>query len=192
MISVRIFPYRLTLSLFFCTFIYYNLFSQQSLDKVDSARILKPRSSARKAAIMSTCLPGLGQVQNKKYWKVPIIYTLLGGMGYFIYSNHVQYKDFQNAIVYRYDNIQGNETFNQYSVENLVTLKRSFRRFRDFSIFGAGAIYLLQIIDANVDAHLMNFDVENISFKVSPEYLIDVNGPNRNYLGINLTLSPKK
>ena len=137
-------------------------------------------------------LPGLGQCSNKKYWKVPFIYSLLGGFGYLIYTNHKDYIEFRDAIKYRYDDISGNETFLQFSVDNLVTLKRTYQRFRDYSILGAGLIYLLQIIDANVDAHLLNFDVENISMKIKPEITPFSNASNNNFIGLNLTLTPKK
>ena len=147
---------------------------------------------AKRATIFSACLPGLGQIQNKKYWKVPVIYSLMGSMGYLIYSNHIKYKDFQSAITYRYDEITGNETFTQYSVDNLVTLKRSFRRFRDFSILGASLIYFLQIIDANVDAHLLNFDVDNISFRIGPANFQEVLLSEKKIFGLSLTLCQKK
>ncbi|MFN6038960.1 MAG: DUF5683 domain-containing protein, partial [Bacteroidota bacterium] len=80
----------------------------------------------------------------------------------------------------------------QYSVDNLVTLKRSSRRLRDFSILGAGLIYLLQIIDANVDAHLMNFDVDNISIKLNPEIKPDLSSNRTKNLGLSINFSFKK
>jgi Family of unknown function (DUF5683) len=134
----------------------------------DSTKLKTEWSKPKKATVMSACLPGLGQVYNKKYWKLPVVYSLFTAAGYFIFNNQKKYLDFKNAIVYRYDNVQGNETYNLYSVDNLVTLKRTYRRYRDFSILGASLVYALQIVDANVDAHLLEFDVDNLSLSVFP------------------------
>ncbi|MFN5460330.1 MAG: DUF5683 domain-containing protein [Bacteroidota bacterium] len=179
--------------IFAISLLYSSFFSAQ--DKVAQKDSIKKEKStwspAKKTTFYSAVLPGLGQIHNKKYWKVPVIYALMGGAGYFIFRNHIQYKEFQNAIIYRYDDIQGNESYSQYSVDNLVTLKRSFRRFRDFSILGMGLIYVLQIVDANVDAHLMNFDVENISMSVQPEIFPSTNIKGRNTFGLSLTIKPK-
>jgi hypothetical protein len=142
-------------------------------------------SRAKKAAVMSACLPGLGQAYNKKYWKIPIVYGLLGTFGYFTYTNHNTYKAYSNALRNRYDSDTTNDTFLQYSEDNLVTLKRTARRYRDLSILGASLIYLIQIVDANVDGHLANFDVDNISFHVSP---MDMKAAGRVYNGVALTM----
>ena len=55
-----------------------------------------------KALIMSVCLPGLGQVYNKKYWKVPILYAVFAALGYFIVTNNQNYQDFKNAYLFEY------------------------------------------------------------------------------------------
>ena len=136
----------------------------------DSLKFSSVWSKPKKATLMSTFLPGLGQVYNKRYWKVPVIYSAFAAAGYFIFSNQKKYLDFKNAIVYRYDNVPGNETYSLYTVDNLVTLKRTYRRYRDFSILGASLIYALQIVDANVDAHLYEFDVDSISLSFRPEF----------------------
>jgi hypothetical protein len=182
---------KLLIVIFFFSLI-TNTFSQKIINPKDTVKVINSRwSQTKKATLYSTFLPGLGQISNKKYWKVPLIYSLLGGLGYLIYTNNNDYEEFRNAITYRYDGVSGNETYSQFSVDNLIVLKRTYQRYRDFSILGASLVYLLQIVDANVDAHLLNFDVENISMRISPE--ISPNNPygNNNYFGINLTLTPK-
>ncbi|MFN6037105.1 MAG: DUF5683 domain-containing protein, partial [Bacteroidota bacterium] len=85
--------------------IFFSIFYLSAQKKDTIAPQIKKKSEwspAKKATIYSACLPGLGQIHNKKYWKVPVIYSALGGMGYFIIRNHNQYKNFQNAIIYRY------------------------------------------------------------------------------------------
>jgi hypothetical protein len=134
----------------------------------DSLKVKKPWSRAKKAAVFSACLPGLGQAYNKKYLKIPVIYLVMGGLGYSIYANNAAYQDYHNELIFRGNNAGLVNDFPQYSTDNLVTQKRIFRRYRDLSIMGAALVYVLQIIDANVDGHLHNFDVDNISFNVSP------------------------
>jgi hypothetical protein len=155
---------------------------------LDSTKKSSGWSRAKKATVMSICLPGLGQAYNKKYWKVPVVYGLLGGMGYLIIQNNSKYQDYHNALIYRYDSDLNNDTFSQYTVENLITLKRSYRRYRDLSILGASLIYLLQVIDANVDGHLTEFDVDNISMKISPWQSTVCSAGKSNFYGLNFTL----
>ena len=138
--------------------------------------------------MLSVIFPGLGQAYNKKYWKLPIIYVALGGLGYSIVANNKQYYTYHNALLGRANGIGVNDPFPQYSNDNLVTLKRYYRRFRDLSILGAGLIYVLQIIDANVDGHLTNFDVDNISFNISPYNSFGKDLSKRNYNGLSLTM----
>ncbi|MBC7862673.1 MAG: hypothetical protein IAF38_06835 [Bacteroidia bacterium] len=146
-------------------------------------------SIAKKATVLSACFPGLGQIYNKKYWKVPVIYVVMGGLGYSILKNNTNYQRYRKALLYRAD---GDSTtvdeFNtKYTEDNLVTLKRSYRRYRDLSILGACLIYVIQIIDANVDGHLTNFDVDNISFHVSP-WNYNNTASNKKFTGLSLTM----
>ena len=168
-----------------------DFFIGDTIVKKDSSKIKTKNywSTAKKATIMSTCLPGLGQVYNKKYWKTPVIYAALGGLGYSIYSNHTNYAKWQEALVLRGDTNPNNNTYLQYSNDNLVTLKRYYRKFRDLSIMGAALVYVIQIIDANVDGHLQNFDVDDISFNISPYNSCGKDFTNRNYTGLSLALN---
>ncbi len=127
-------------------------------------------SDARKASIMSAVLPGLGQAYNKKYWKIPIVYAGLGGFGYMFLTNNKQYNLYRTNVRAYYDEDSTTiPSLKNYSGEQLQTQKLYYRKFRDFAVIGFGIIYLINIIDANVDAHLKSFDVsDDVSLHIDP------------------------
>lgn len=127
-------------------------------------------SSARKASLMSAVIPGLGQAYNKKYWKIPIIYAGLGGFGYMFLSNNKQYNLYRaNVIAYNDGDSTTVPKMPEYSSDQSQTLKLQYRKNRDFAVIGFGLIYLINIIDANVDAHLKTFDVsDDLSLHIDP------------------------
>lgn len=119
--------------------------------------------SPRKATIMSAVLPGAGQAYNRKYWKIPVVYAGFGVLGYLVKFNNDEYKVYKEAYKLRLD---GDETtvdaFTQvYADQDLATLKDYYRRNRDLSIIGMSLLYILNIIDASVDAHLFYFNVND-------------------------------
>jgi Family of unknown function (DUF5683) len=121
----------------------------------------------RRATVLSAILPGAGQVYNRKYWKVPIIYAVAGGFGYLFVTTNKQYKEYKQALISRYDDDTSTpELYPKFDDANLVSLKKKYKRRRDMCAVGIGAVYLLNIIDANVDAHLKKFD-EKINEKLS-------------------------
>ncbi|MCW3077521.1 MAG: hypothetical protein JWO32_2130 [Bacteroidetes bacterium] len=126
--------------------------------------------SARKASIMSAILPGLGQIYNRKYWKAPVIYAGLGGLGYFFYINNTRYNNYRNGLLYAVNNGDVAVVDGQaYTTSQLQTQKLYYRKFRDFAVIGMGVLYILNIIDANVDAHLKTFDVsDDLSLQIDP------------------------
>lgn len=126
--------------------------------------------SPKRAAIYSAVLPGLGQVYNKKYWKVPIVYAGFGGLGYGFFWNHGYFKDYRDALRLRYDDDPNtNDEFTQYSDADLVTLKNYYQRYRDLCVIGMVALYTLQVLDATVDAHLYYFDVsDDLTMRLQP------------------------
>lgn len=145
-------------------------------------------SSARKATIMSAIFPGLGQAYNKKYWKMPIIYSALGGIAYWGISNQTKYKYYSKYLSYQNDD--NSETINTtgYTTDQLITQKRYYRKYRDMAIMTGAFVYLINIIDANVDAHLKTFDVsDDLSLQVNPYSNFDYN----NKLQAGLTLKLK-
>ncbi len=129
------------------------------------------RHSPHKAAVMSAILPGAGQAYNKKYWKIPVIYAGFAGLAYAISFNQKEYRNYRNAYDQRLDNDPAtvDNYVGTYSDADLGTLKDFYRRNRDLSIIGTGVLYLLNIIDASVDAHLYDFNVnDDLSIKLAP------------------------
>jgi hypothetical protein len=125
---------------------------------------------ANKAALMSAILPGSGQVMNKKYWKVPIIYGGGFAIAYFVKTNNDEYHNFQDALIYRSDNDPATvDDYPFFTADDLKTRRDYYRRNRDLSYIFAGLLYTLNIIDAYVDSQLMDFDVsDNLSLKLNP------------------------
>lgn len=122
-----------------------------------------------KAAFYSAVIPGLGQVYNKKYWKVPIVYGGLA-IGYYFYNdNNKKYKEFRNIYKRRLEGYTDDRYFGVYSDAVLINAQRTFERNRDISTAVMIGFYVLNIIDANVDAHLMQFNV-NDNLSLAPDF----------------------
>ncbi len=128
-------------------------------------------SRARKATILSAVLPGAGQVYNKKAWKVPIIYAGLGASAYFFTQNYNNYTYYRKNLIALNDEDASTVNTTPYSSTDLQNLKRDSRNRRDISAVAFVGVYLLNLIDANVDAHLSTFDVsDNLSLRVVPAF----------------------
>jgi hypothetical protein len=165
---------------------------EQQKDSVQSKKAVKKAiyGSARKATIMSACLPGLGQIYNKKYWKAPVIYAALGGLGYWGVTNQIKYKYYSTNL--KADNDDDPNTVNAtlYSSDQLITQKKYYQKYRDISIMLGALVYLVNIIDANVDAHLRTFDVsDDLSLQLNPYSNLDYN--NKLQAGLSLKLKFK-
>lgn len=129
--------------------------------------------SPNKATFYSAILPGLGQIYNEMYWKVPLIYAGIGSLVYYTNYNNFVYNKYKDAydIQLRIDKGEdGLESkYPNYSADNLKRLKDNWRRNRDLCIIGIGIFYVAQIIDADVDAHLFDYDMsEDLSMRVEP------------------------
>mgnify|MGYP006279326399 CR=1 FL=1 len=128
-----------------------------------------------KAGIMSLVLPGSGQIYNGRWWKVPLVYGALGGMVYAIVWNTDQYNRFQTAYQLKLDD-QPHE-FSGTSFDNaqaLRSIRDTYDKNRQLSYVGLVFVYLLNGIEAFVDAHLQNFDIsEDLSLRVRPRVGID-------------------
>ena len=136
----------------------------------------KMLKSAHKASILSAVIPGAGQVYNKKYWKVPIIYASLTTSIYFIYDNQNKLTTYQDAYISR-SNGGTDEYIDVYNDSQLLTIVDYYERNRDVSYIITAAIYLLNIVDASVDAHLFDFDIsEDLSLETSPKIINTPNG----------------
>ena len=116
---------------------------------------VKPKYNPTKAGLYSAVLPGLGQYYNKKYWKIPIVWGAIGtGVGITLW-NDKQYKRYRNAYVaelnglpHEFSDIPG------VTKEALGNTQDRMKRQRDYSIAVTGLVYILNIMDAVVDAHL--------------------------------------
>lgn len=127
--------------------------------------------SPRKASIYSTVLPGLGQAYNEKYWKIPIIYAGIGVSTYLAIDNNNEFNRFRDAYIQRADGEQ-DEFAGILNEQALINEMDRWRKMRDYSIIGIAVIYILQIVDANVDANLYNFDVsDDLSLRFEPSII---------------------
>jgi hypothetical protein len=135
---------------------------------IDTANQNENLKNPRRAGILSAICPGLGQAYNGKYWKIPVIYSILATMCFVIDNNQNSYMIFKNA--YAGDTIPGINLKN-YSRDQIKQKKDYYRRNRDLSIIVTFALYLMNILDASTDANLMNFDIsEDLSLKIQPDY----------------------
>ncbi|HIN38997.1 MAG TPA: hypothetical protein EYM84_01845 [Flavobacteriales bacterium] len=137
--------------------------------------------SPKTASIMSAILPGLGQVYNKKYWKPPIIYAGFAALIYATDFNNKNYNDYKEAYSLRMDgdsetvdkyDVQLDNEEIKYSDESLLKLKDFYRRNRDLTLIFIGGTYLINILDAVVDAHFYSFNVsDDLSFELRPNII---------------------
>ncbi|MCX6243259.1 MAG: DUF5683 domain-containing protein [Bacteroidetes bacterium] len=133
---------------------------------------MEKQHSPTKATLMSMCLPGLGQIYNKKYWKVPIIYAGIGVLTYLIIFNTDQYLTYKCAYIESYNNdSSGNysEIVNKYTLDNIASQREYYRRNLEVTIIFSAIWYGLNILDACVDAHLFTYNInKDLSLKVEP------------------------
>jgi hypothetical protein len=157
----------------FLILILFIIIWQTSFAQVTTQKDSLKKTHSPKLAMLLSVVPGLGQAYNKKYWKIPIIYAGMGTLGYFAYHNGVYYKKFKKTYSNLLSTGNADTTAYMYGVEftlnGLETGKNYYRRYRDmFTIFTFG-LYLMNIIDANVDAHLYDFDIsDDLSLNITP------------------------
>ncbi|MGB2116527.1 MAG: DUF5683 domain-containing protein [Flavobacteriaceae bacterium] len=146
-----------------------------------------------KAAFYSAVLPGLGQAYNKKYWKIPIVYAALGTGVYFYKMNDNRYNRYRDAYKRRLAGYQDDEFYGdipgQPRIEDdaLIRAQKILKKNKEISILVTLGLYALNIIDANVDAHLIQFNVdENLTLQPHYEFnAID----QRSNVGLSLNLN---
>ena len=135
------------------------------LDNVVKSKPIDPLAPS-KAAFYSAVLPGLGQAYNKKYWKIPIVYAALGTGIYFYIDNKNEYNRYRDAYKRRLAGFTDDEFYGNISNDALIRAQKTLRRNTEVSLLVTIGIYALNIIDANVDAHLLQFNVdENLAIK---------------------------
>lgn len=141
----------------------------------------------KKAGLYSAILPGLGQVYDRKYWKLPLIYAAAATSAYFISFNSQNYRKYRKAYVSRQDaNPNNDELTDLYTNANdLKQLQDEYKKYLDLTILISGVAYAAQVVDAIVFAHLKNFDISrNISMRMSPVVQY-------NYAGVGLVFTVK-
>lgn len=143
---------------------------------------------SKRATWVALLIPGGGQIYNRKYWKLPIIYGGFVGCAYAMTWNGQMYSDYSQAYLDLMDddpNTKSYEDFlppnyklegNESQIQNIFKRKKDYyRRYRDLSVFAFIAVYALSVIDAYVDAELSNFDIsKDLSLKIEPT-IIDNN-----------------
>lgn len=189
---------------FLYAFACLNCFSQK-ISKIDSLRALHKPSRAIK---LSLILPGAGQVYNHRYWKVPIIYGALGGLGYAINYNNNKYQYYKEALA----NANSPGPYNYYFTGALSQIpasqrksileinKDNFRRSRDLDVIFFVLVYVANVLDAGVDAYFRTYDIGNeLALSVHPKLMNVtytpvmpvVNDLTATTLGVSLTLRLK-
>jgi len=158
-------------------FLFFSLSVQTQTLQKDSLSIAQdtlPIHSPKKATYLSLALPGLGQAYNKKYWKIPLVYALIGVPLAIAIDQQSKFDDFKDALSKRLDN-DPNTIDNQYngrfSDQNLRSLIDFHRRNRDIFFILTGVAYALNVIDAAVDAHLDYFNVsDDLAASLKPSF----------------------
>ncbi len=135
-------------------------------------------STIKKATTLAMICPGAGQIYNKSYWKLPFVVGGFATMIYVIDWNSRGYTRFKKAYALRYDydlnpdnypDGSADEFGGRYSASYLKSLRKSYRRNRDLCIIMTAGLYVLQIIDAHVDAHLRDYDIsDDLSMNIEP------------------------
>jgi hypothetical protein len=176
--------------------------------KMDSAQRVLPKAkkrfipNANKATWLAIAFPGAGQIYNRKYWKLPIVYGGFVGCAYALNWNNKMYKDYSQAYLDIMDDDPGTKSYEDFLPLNSsiagqeerfkeIFRKRKdmYRRQRDLSIFAFIGVYLLSVIDAYVDAELSDFDIsKDIGLKVEPAIFNDGNTKNFNSVGLQCSL----
>ncbi|MBR1410590.1 MAG: hypothetical protein IJ580_05770 [Prevotella sp.] len=161
---------------------------------IDSVRIPKKpvrdmnlwRPDPKRALWLALVIPGGGQIYNRKYWKLPLVYGGFMGCLYAMNWNNTMYKDYSQAYLDLMDNDPGTQSYNQFlhlgnqitpaTEERFKTLfkkrKDRYRRWRDMSFFVLVGVYALSVVDAYVDAELSVFDIsKDLSLSIEPTIL---------------------
>ncbi len=173
------------------------IFAQDTTDVSSISRRHSFNADPMKATMLAVTFPGMGQVYNRKYWKVPLVYAGFGALVYAIGFNTSHYNDFMGAYQdfidkipetnsymryvkgidpSEYDPVQYPDTYDPSSAswveDGLLMRVDSYKRYRDLSYIGIAVWYLVTVLDANVDASLFNYDIsDNLDLAVVPARL---------------------
>ena len=181
---------------------------EQELLLPESTRVLSPV----KATMMAAALPGLGQVYNRKYWKIPLVYAGFGALAYSIILNSQNFDGYLSAYQDITDDVPETVSYEKYTPsfdsgeidpalgadnynpqthswvkDQMLNAISYYRRYRDLSYIGVGLWYILSILDANVDALMSDYDISpelNLSIETIP--IKTINGPTMG-IGVRIT-----
>ncbi|MGA2406792.1 MAG: DUF5683 domain-containing protein [Bacteroidales bacterium] len=195
----------------FC--IQQNIFAQDTLTVITPVK-QKFKPETLRATMMAVAFPGLGQIYNRKYWKIPVVYAGFGTLIYFAGVNSKYYNLYMKAYQDFTDNIKETnsylkvippsvlqttydavvypKTYNpstySYFKDAMLQMVDYYKRYRDLSYIGIAGWYLISILDANVDASLFNYDISNnLDITIAPMQLSLPGG----FVGAGLNLSLK-
>ena len=158
--------------------------------------VTRKKHSPQKAAIRSAIIPGWGQAYNKKYWKIPIVYTALAIPAYLFVDNLKWYNKTKYAYAVVVSGTQNPDSLNKVDPElkpfvdrkmesELLNYRNEFRRNVDYSVLFFLLAWGLNVVDASVDGHLKEFDVSpDLSFKIKPSF-----SPSGNTYGLSLVMN---
>jgi hypothetical protein len=154
-------------------------------DSIFKFNVKKP--IAKRAGMFSAILPGLGQVYNKQYWKVGVVVAASGVVTGFMIFNTKKYNLYQQAYLGRIDNDPTTtDTFTNYQTSDIDLLRKTYRKYVEYTVIAGTVCYLINILDAFTAAHLKSFDMsKNISMRAAPFF------DQRNQFGIKLSFAKK-
>ena len=158
--------------------------------------MMKTKQHSPKTATLLALIPGAGQAYNRKFWKIPIVYAGFGVTTYFAITNGNDYHLYRDAYDYKMGtntNVseQAQEEAAKYTEDNLITLRDYYRSNMELSWILTAAWYIVQIIDANVDAHFFYYDInDDLTLHVEPQFNRVEYDPTLGY-GNNIGLSLK-
>lgn len=173
---------RVALLLSLGFFLFFRVSAQDSLatkeETLKTDKLLTEEAKAEydplapaRAAFYSAVLPGLGQAYNRSYWKIPLVYAGIGTSVYFYIQNNNQFHSYRDAYKRRLAGFQDDEYQGRISDDGLIQAQKLFRKNKEISIFVAIGFYALNIVDANVEGHLRQFNIsDNLGIQPNYEY----------------------
>ena len=160
-----------------------------------SQTAIRTRQHSPKTATWLALIPGAGQAYNRKYWKIPIVYAGFGTTIYFAVTNKNEYHLYRDAYDYKMGiktdvSQQAIDESEKYTPDNLIILRDYYRRNMELSWIITAAWYVVQIIDANVDAHFFYYEIsDDLTLQVEPQWNITNDYGYNNNIGLTLKLN---
>ena len=145
-------------------------------NKLNTSQGIYNPLSPSKAAFYSAIFPGMGQIYNRKYWKAPIVWGALAIPAYYYQLNNSEYKRYRRAYKLRKNGLQDEFTLDDgstpVSLETIETAQKQLRENRDMSLLTGVILYVLQIVEASVNAHLLQFNTDD-NLSIKPTFIAD-------------------